>query len=39
MENMDNIDNKKELMKKVQKRLKEVEIKISKQEVNLQLVD
>ena len=36
---MDNIDNKKELMIKVQKRLKEVEIKISKQEVNLQLVD
>ena len=39
MENMDNIDNKKELMKKVQKRLKEVEINVSKQEVNLQLVD
>ena len=35
MENMDNIDNKEELIKKVQKRLKEVEIYVHKQGVNL----
>ena len=36
MENMDNIDSKEELIKKVQKRLKEVEIYVHKQGINLQ---